>query len=266
MIHPTAIIDPTARLGTNVRVGAYALVEAGAEIGDDCEIQAHAVIGGHVRMGRGNFIGYGAILGADPQDFSFVPTVKSEVRIGDRNKIREYCTIHRGSKDGGMTSVGDDCFLMGGVHLAHDVKVGNNAVIANNSLLAGHVHVEDRVFIGGGCVFHQFVRIGRLAICQGSAAFGKDIPPFTTGAEINGIAGLNVVGLRRAGFTAEERKEVKEAFTLLFLSGLNVSQALEESTKRTWGEKTQPFWNFVASAKKRGLCALLRTNTQQNDE
>lgn len=266
MIHPTAIIDSTARLGANVRVGAYALVEGGAEIGDDCEIQAHAVIGGHVRMGRENLIGYGAILGADPQDFSFLPSVKSEVRIGDRNKIREYCTIHRGSKDGGVTSVGNDCFLMGGVHLAHDVKVGNHAVIANNSLLAGHVHVDDRVFIGGGCVFHQFVRIGRLAICQGSSAFGKDIPPFTTGTGVNYIAGLNVVGLRRADFTPSERAEVKEAFTLLYRSGLNVSQALEESTKRAWGGKTQPFWDFVATAKKRGLCALLRTNTQQNDE
>jgi len=266
MIHPTAIIDSTARLGANVRVGAYALVEAGAEIGDGCEIQAHAVIGGYVRMGRENLIGNGAIIGGDPQDFSFSSSIKSEVRIGDRNKIREYCTIHRGSKDGGVTSVGDECFLMGGVHLAHDVKIGNHVVIANNSLLAGYVQVEDRVFIGGGCVFHQFVRVGRLSICQGISGYGKDLPPYVIGAEINGIAGLNVIGLRRAGFTGDERKEVKDAFSLLFRSGLNVSQALEEAGKRIWGEKTQPFWDFVASAKKRGLCALLRTNTQENDE
>jgi len=266
MIHSSALIDPQAHLGANVKVGPYVIIEAGAEIGEGCEIQAHAIIGGHVRMGEGNLVGYGAIVGGDPQDYAFQSSVQSEVRIGNRNRIREYCTIHRGSKDGGFTKVGDECFLMGGVHLAHDVKLGNNVVIANNSLLAGYVQVDDGVFIGGGCVFHQHIRVGRLAICQGLSGYGKDLPPYTMGAEVNGVAGLNVIGLRRAGFSAADRAEIKEAFTLLYRRGLNVSQAIEHSKQQIWNEKSQVFWSFIADAKKRGICDLIRNRGTSEHE
>ena len=127
--------------------------------------------------------------------------MQSEVRIGDGNRIREYCTIHRGTSHDSATVVGSHCFLMAGAHLAHNVRLGDRVILANNALLGGHVIVEDRVFIGGGCVFHQHIRVGRLAICQGASAFSKDVPPFTIAAERNGVAGLNVVGLRRAGLT-----------------------------------------------------------------
>lgn len=256
-IAPSAIIHPDAELGANVTVGPYAVIEGAAKIGDSCTIQAHAIIGGHVRMGQGNVIGYGAIVGGDPQDFAFDPATPSEVVIGNGNKIREYCTIHRGTAEGSATIVGDGCFLMAGAHLAHNVRLGNGVVLANNALLAGYVIVEDRVFVGGGCVFHQHMRVGRLAMCQGLSGFGKDIPPYVIAGRINGVVGLNVVGLRRAGFTAAQRTEIKEAFALLYRSGLNVSQALTESAQKPWGPEAQAFWDFVAGSKKRGLCDFL---------
>ena len=259
MLHPTALIHPDARLGTGVSVGPYAVIEGAARIGDGCEIQAHAIIGAHVVMGKNNLIGYGAIIGGDPQDFAFQRSVKSEVRIGDGNKIREYCTIHRGTTAGSATVVGDACFLMAGAHLAHNCHLGDHIVLANNALLAGHVTVGDRVFIGGGAGFHQFVRIGRLAITQGGSSFSKDVPPFTIGSDLNGIVGLNTVGLRRAGFTSEQRAEIKAAFSLLYRRGHNTTQALAAARERPWGEAAQAFWDFVGGAKKRGLCDLIAT-------
>ncbi len=266
MIHPTAVIHPDAELGTDVIIGPYVVIEGPAIIGDGCEIQAHAVIGGHVEMGKDNVIGYGAIIGGDPQDFAFKPEVRSSVRIGNGNKIREYATIHRGTTEGTSTVLGDGCFLMGGAHLAHNVLLGNHVIIANNALLGGHVHVGERVFIGGGCVFHQFIRIGRLAICQGSSAFSKDIPPFTIAAERNGIAGLNVVGLRRAGLSAAQRSEIKEAFRMLYRSNMNTTQALAAVQELALGAEAREFFDFVAGAKKRGLCDLLATRTGSGSE
>jgi UDP-N-acetylglucosamine acyltransferase len=259
MLHPTAVIHPDAQLGANVTVGPYAVIEGAATIGDDCTIQAHAVIGAHVRMGRRNTIGYGAIVGGDPQDFAFDRATRSEVVLGDDNRLREYVTIHRGTAEGSATVVGDRCFLMAGAHLAHNVQLGSDVVLANNALLGGHVVIEDRVFVGGGCVFHQNVRVGRLAMCQGLSAFGKDIPPCVMAGERNGVAGLNVVGMRRAGLDAAARAEIKAAFALLYRSGLNVSQALAASAERQWGEAARHFWDFVAAARKRGLCDFLAT-------
>jgi UDP-N-acetylglucosamine acyltransferase len=258
-IHPTAVVHPEARLGEGVTIGPFAVVEGAAEIGDRCTIQAHAIIGAHVVMGPENVIGYGAVLGGDPQDFAFKPEVQTQVRIGARNKIREYSTLHRGTTAGTATVVGDDCFLMAGAHLGHNVRLGNRVILANNVLLGGHVSVEDGVFIGGGCVFHQHVRVGRLVIAQGASAFSKDIPPFTLAAERNTVAGLNVVGLRRAGLTAGHRKEIKAAFELLYRSGRNTSQALAAAAERSWGPEAQAFFEFVAAAKKKGICALLHS-------
>lgn len=259
MIHPTAIIAPEARLGDNVTIGAYAVIEGPSEIGAGCTIQAHAILSGRVVLGRENFIGYGAVIGGYPQDLGFKPETKSEVRLGERNRIREHCTIHRGSKDGGATTVGDDCYLMAGSHLGHDVRLGNRVIAANNALLGGHVQVADHVFLGGGSVFHQHIRVGRLVITQGNSGFSKDIPPYTVGAEINIIAGLNVVGMRRAGFSSEQRREVKRAFALLYQTGLNVRQALTAAAEQEWGPEAQAFFEFVSGAGKRGVCALLQS-------
>jgi len=257
MIHPTAIIDPEAKLGSQVSVGPHVVIEGPVQIGDECEIQAHAVITGHVIMGNRNVVGYGAVIGGEPQDFAFRPEVCSAVHIGDGNRFREYSTIHRGSKENTSTVVGDGCYLMAGAHLGHNVRLGDRVIIANNAMLGGYVQVEDGVFIGGGCVFHQFIRVGRLAICQGASAFSKDVPPYTMAAERNGVAGLNIIGLRRAGFTPEQRAEIKEAFALLYRRGLNVTQALAAARERAWGPEAQAFFDFLGEGKKRGYCAFL---------
>jgi len=258
-LHPTAIIHPDAQLGQDVTVGPHAVIEGPAKIGDRCVIQAHAVVTGHVTMGVDNVIGYGAIIGGDPQDFAFRPEVQSEVRIGDGNKIREYSTIHRGTSEGTATVMGNKCFLMVGAHLAHNVVLGDQVILANNVLVGGHVQIGDRVFVGGGAVFHQHMRVGRLAICQGISGFSKDIPPFVIAAEVNGVAGLNIIGLRRAGLNAAERAEIKAAFNLLYRSNLNVTQAIAAAADQVWNEPGRTFWEFVGGARKRGLVDFIKT-------
>ncbi len=255
-IHPSAFVDPTARLGEGVEVGPGAIIEAGAVIGASCKIQARAVIGSHVRMGERNTIGYGAIVGGDPQDFDFKPGTKSEVVIGDDNVLREYVTIHRGTKEGTATTVGNNNFLMVGVHLGHNSSVANRVIIANNCLLAGYVSVQDSAVLGGGSVFHQFIRVGRLCMVRGGERFGKDIPPFVVAYGTNLVAGINAVGLRRAGFSSEARLEIKRAFRLLYLEGMNISQALEEAGTQSWGAEAESFFTFVREAKKRGVCSI----------
>lgn len=257
MKHSTAVIHPDAILADDIEVGPYAVIEGAARIGSGCVIQAHAVISAHVEMGERNEIGYGAVIGGDPQDFAFKKSTQSVVKIGNDNRIREHVTIHRGTAEDSATVIGDQCFLMAGAHLGHNVRLGSHVVIANNAMLGGHVSVEDRVFIGGGCVFHQHVRIGWLAICQGASAFSKDIPPFTMAAERNGIAGLNIVGLRRAGLDAAQRAEIKTAFALLYRNGFNLTQALAAAQQRTWSADGRAFWEFAGAAGKRGLCDLL---------
>jgi UDP-N-acetylglucosamine acyltransferase len=153
--------------------------------------------------------------------------------------------------------LGNDCFLMAGAHLAHNARLGNRVVMANDALLGGYVVVEDGAFIGGSGVFHQHIRVGQLAITQGGSAFSKDVPPFTIAAGRNTVVGLNVIGLRRAGLSAEQRRDVKVAFNLLYRSGMNKTQALKAAEGRAWGPEACAFFAFVA-ASKRGVCALLR--------
>ncbi len=258
MIHPTATIDPAARLGEEVEVGPYAVIGGEVEIGARTVVQSHAVLEGTVKLGADNRIGQGAIIGGFPQDLSFKAGTRSAVEIGDGNVIREHVTIHRGTADGSVTRLGNNNFFMAGAHLGHNCEIGNNVVIANNCLLGGYVTVDDGAFLGGGCVFHQFMRVGRLVITQGISGFGKDIPPFCAAAGVNKVVGLNVVGLRRAGFDAADRAEIKAAFHLLYESGLNVSQALAQAGEKTWREPAQKFFDFVAAAKRRGICALRR--------
>ena len=258
-IHPTAIIHPEATIAGDVDIGPYVCIEGPAEIASGCKLLAHAVLTGRVRLGNHNTIGYGAIIGAPSQHLAHAADHPGEVIIGNSNTIRELCTIHRPITEGGATRIGDHNYLMAGAHLAHDVQLGSHITIANNALLGGHVQVADRVFIGGGCVFHQHMRVGRLAIAQGASAFGKDIPPFTLAAERNTVAGLNSVGLRRGGLDAATRQEIKNAFKLLYKSGLNTAQALAASEGLDWGPEAREFFDFVRAAKKRGICDLLES-------
>jgi UDP-N-acetylglucosamine acyltransferase len=261
-IHPTAVIETGAQLGEAVEVGPYVCIGAEVEIGARTVVQSHAVIEGKVRLGTDNQVGHSAVIGGLPQDLSFKPGTRSGVEIGNGNMIREHVTIHRGTAEDSATRLGDNNFLMAGAHLGHNCTVGSKVVIANHCLLGGYVIVEDSVFLGGGCVFHQFTRIGRLAIAQGRSAFGKDIPPFCLAAKTNLVFGLNVVGLRRAGFSAAERSELKRAFQLLYGSGLNVSQALARADELEWTTPAQAFFQFVREAKRRGICAAGRTKPE----
>ena len=257
-IHSTAIVDPNAKIGADVQIGPFSLVGPDVTIGRHTIVQSHVVIESEVAIGRGNFIGHGAIIGVPPQDVSFSPERKTKVEIGDDNIFREYCTIHRGSPDGSVTKIGDKNFLMAGAHIGHNCIIGNNVVIANNCLLAGHVRVDDGAFLGGGSTFHQFMHIGRLVMVQGSSAFGKNLPPFVVAAERNCVFGLNIVGMRRAGLSANDRDEIKEAFKLIYLGGLNTSQALEKAETMRFGATAREFLDFVATSKKRGICPLKR--------
>jgi UDP-N-acetylglucosamine acyltransferase len=257
-IHCTAIVDPDAKVDADVEIGPFSIIGPHATIGDKTVLQSHVVIEGEVMIGRGNFIGHGVIIGVPPQDVSFSPDRRTKVEIGYDNIIREYCTIHRGSPDGSATKIGDRTFLMAGAHIGHNCLIGNNVIIANNCLLGGFVRVDDGAFLGGGSTFHQFMRIGRLVMVQGSSAFGKDLPPFVIAAERNSVFGLNIIGLRRAGFSEKDRDEIKAAFKLIYLSGLNTSQALDKAVTMSFGAPAREFLDFVANSNKRGVCPLKR--------
>lgn len=257
-IHPTAIIDPEAKIGDDVEIGPFSIIGPEVAIGERTIVQSHVVMEGGVMIGRENFIGHGAIIGAPPQDLSFSSERRTHVEIGNNNMIREYCTIHRGTADGSGTKIGEKNFLMTGAHIGHNCVIGNNVIIANSCLLGGYVRVGDGAFLGGGSVFHQFVQIGRLAMVQGNSGLGKDVPPFVVAAQRNEVVGLNVLGLRRAGISANDRESIKQAFKLIYLSGLNISEALEKGTTMDFVAPAREFLDFVAGAKKRGICPLKR--------
>jgi len=263
-IDPTAIIDPAAQFGAGVEIGPFSVIGPQVVIGEKTIVQSHVVIEGEVLIGSGNFIGHGAVIGAPPQDVSFSPERKTKVEIGNDNLIREYCTIHRGTTEGSATKIGDKNFLMAGAHIGHNCVIGKNVIIANNCLLAGYVQVDDGAFLGGGSTFHQFMHIGRLVMVQGSSAFGKDLPPFVIAAERNSIFGVNIVGLRRARFSAKDREEIKTAFKLVYTSGLNISQALEQGATMKFRPAAREFLDFVANAKKRGICPLKRGPSEES--
>ena len=227
-IHPTALVDSGARLGAGVVIGPYAVVESDSEIGEGCEIRAHAVVKRFTRMGRENVVHEGAVLGGEPQDVAFGGG-PSPLDIGSRNLNREGVTIHRGSSADSPTVVGSDCFLMAYSHVAHDDRVGDGVILANAVLLAGHVEVADRAFLSGGVVVHQFCRVGRLAMVGGNSKVVMDCLPFVNSSGVPArAAGLNVVGLRRAGVGPEARRALKQAYRILLRSGLPLAAALEE--------------------------------------
>jgi UDP-N-acetylglucosamine acyltransferase len=257
-IHQTAIVDGGAQIGAEVEIGPYSVIGGDVVIGEKCVIQSHVVIEGSVKMGGGNFVGHGAVIGAAPQDLSFAPETRSSVEIGSGNIIREHCTIHRGSTEGSATLIGDGNFLMINTHLGHNCILGNGVVIANDALLAGHVRIDDRAFIGGGSRFHQGIRMGRLVMAEGR--FTKNLPPFLAAAK-NEVYGMNIVGLRRADLSGAERDEIKRAFKLLYRSGLNTKQALEKAAETEFGPVGREFFDFVANAGKRGIVAYRRGAT-----
>jgi len=227
-IHATAVIDSGARLGADVEVGPYAIIGDGVVVGDRCRIGPHACLMGPLEIGEECVIGFSAALGHEPQ-------VKDNAgpwgaaRIGRGNVFREFSQVNRSMKPDGATVVGDDGYFMAGSHIAHDCVVGSSVIMCNTATLGGHVEIQDRAFIGGAALFHQFARVGELAMVSGSCGIGSDIPPFcmVAASRPRRLHGLNVVGLRRAGLSSEVRRALKAAYKTLFNSELLLPQRIE---------------------------------------
>jgi UDP-N-acetylglucosamine acyltransferase len=248
-IHPTAIIGPHSKIAANVRVGPYVVIEDGVTIGADCRIDSHAVIKSYTTLGRGNRIGEHAVLGGTPQDVKFSGETSGLV-IGDDNLIREYVTIHRASGEGEETRLGARNFLMIGVHIAHNCVVGDDNIFANGVALAGHITVEDHVFLSNNVGAHQFVRMGRFSMVGGKSKIVQDVLPFfTTDGNPPRVRGLNSVGLRRAGFTGEARRALKVAYQLLFRRGLALEEALGEMESMD-EENVQHLVGFIRGSRR----------------
>jgi UDP-N-acetylglucosamine acyltransferase len=226
LIHPTALIDKRARLGANVSVGAYTVIDGEVEIGDNTTIGHHCVVTGHTKIGHSNRFYHFVSVGEANQDKKYAgePT---RLDIGDRNTIREYCSLNRGTvQDRGVTTIGSDNWMMAYVHVAHDCVVGNHTTIANCTQLAGHVHVGDWATLGGFTGVHQFVKIGAHAMCGISSVVTMDIPPFVTvGGNPLSAVGINAEGLKRRDFSAEQIARLRAAFKTLYRSGLVFAEA-----------------------------------------
>ncbi len=229
-IHPTAIVSDKAKLGVNVKVGPFSIIEDNVEIGDNTEISSNVKIKDFTTIGNNCKIFEGAIIGNIPQHLGFEGE-ESFVKIGNNVVIREYVTIHRGTKfDDGITSIDDNTYLMAYVHIAHDCKVGKNTILANNVTLAGHVRIGNNVFIGGLTPIHQFCRIGDYAMVGGASAVDKDIPPFTRASKNHAkLYGLNLVGLKRHRFDRETIKVLKEAYKIIFLKSATLEEGIKEA-------------------------------------
>ena len=230
MIHPTAVVDAGAKVPSSCTVGPYCVIGEGVELGESCELQSHVVIKGPAKIGSHNKISAFVSIGGDPQDLKYKGE-KTRVEIGNRNVIREFVTINRGTTGGGgLTSLGSDCLLMAYVHIAHDCHVRDHVIMANNATLAGHVTVEEWATVGAFSPVHQFARVGAHAYLGGGTIATQDILPFsrTSADRDNHAYGVNTIGLQRRGFSEERIKKLQHAFRTLLRSKLNTTQAIEK--------------------------------------
>jgi UDP-N-acetylglucosamine acyltransferase len=254
-IHPAALVDRGAELGARVRIGAFSVVGAGVTLEDDVEIGHHAVLEGRVVVGAGTKIGHGSVVGAPPQDLKFKPHTLSGVRIGAGSTVREYVTIHRAAQEGAWTTIGAGCLLMSLSHVAHDCRIADEVIVINYAGITGHCEIGDRATIGGYAALIPFARIGTYAYIGGCSKVTWDVPPYTL-ADGHPVSarGLNVIGLRRGGVGAEDRRILKSAFRLLYRSGLTPPRALERM--RAELPATPYLRNLIAfvEASRRGIC------------
>ena len=253
-IHSSSIIHSSAQLGAGVEIGPGAVIEADVQLGEGCVIGPNAVVRPHTTLGAGCRVHAGAVIGDTPQDLAF-KQLASSVRIGARCVFREGVTVHRGTKENSVTEIGDDCYLMANSHVAHNCRLGNRVILANGVLLGGYVEIGHQAFVSGDAVIHQFCRVGRLAMVGGLSGISKDVPPFcmTHSVSMNTVIGLNVVGLKRNGFDADQRRAVRQCFNLLYREGLNVSQAVIRIKKECSGPAVDEIVAFLESS-KRGVC------------
>jgi len=259
-IHSTAIVSGKANIADGVEVGPFAVIGDNVTIGPGTKIGAHCVIDGNTSIGRDCEIFTGAIVGSRPQDLKFKGE-KSCLIIGDRNVIREYCTLNPGTGEGGKTVIGEANLLMAYCHVAHDCRVGSHCVLANNGTLAGHVTVEDRSIIGGMAAIHQFVRVGTLSIIGGCSKVVQDVPPYSTcDGHPARVYGLNLIGLRRNGISRETIGELNRAYRAIFYSGAPLRKAaIRFESENNLSKETAYLIDFIKSA-QRGVARSCRIN------
>jgi len=260
-IHASAVVDSKANLAGDVEVGPYSVIGPNVSIGSGTKIGSHTVIEGHTSIGQDNTIAHFAAIGGPPQDMKYrgEPT---KLIIGDRNTIREFTTIHTGTaQDEGMTSIGDDNWIMAYVHIAHDCRIGNHTIFSSNAQIAGHVQVQDWAIMGGMSGVHQFVRVGQHAMLGGASALVQDVPPFVIAAGDKASPhGINVEGLKRRGFSSETISALRQAYKVLYKDGLSFEEAKLEIQKMATAssidlvtaEKLTQFHDFIA-ASTRGI-------------
>ncbi|MEA2690591.1 MAG: UDP-N-acetylglucosamine acyltransferase [Candidatus Eremiobacteraeota bacterium] len=255
MIHPSAIVHPNANIAKNADIGPYCVLGEHVTIGARAALLAHVVVTGRTSIGEDTVIHPFATIGGPSQDRKALEGEISHTTIGARTVIREYVSIHRGSADaGGLTSVGDDCLILAYAHVAHNCRVGNNVTMSNLAQLAGHVVVEDHALISAMAGVHQFVRIGRYSFVGGYSKLGRDLPPyFLCDGNPPEVYGLNLVGLRRAGFARESLTELKEAYKTIYQSDKNVSQAVTALRETVRTEEGRTLLAFLEAGSERGI-------------
>ncbi|MEM7084111.1 MAG: acyl-ACP--UDP-N-acetylglucosamine O-acyltransferase [Pseudomonadota bacterium] len=252
MIHPTAIVDASARVADSADIGPYCVIGADVEIGTHTRVGAHSVISGPTQIGAHNNLYSHTAIGEAPQDKKYAGEATRLV-IGDHNTIREFCTINRGtSQDRGVTTIGDDNWIMAYVHIAHDVDVGSHTILANNSTLAGHVVVGDYAILGGFSKAHQFCRIGAHAFCAMDTGLSKDLPPYVVAAgHLGEPKGINIEGLKRRGFNAAQIKTIRGAYKTLYRSELKLDEAIERLTNEArQSSELEILVNFLKSSER----------------
>ena len=252
-IHPTAVIDPQAEIDVDVAIGPYVVIDGPVKIKRGSRVMAHAYLTGWTEIGADNEIHPGAVIGEAPQDKAYKGE-ETYLRIGDHNIIREHAQIHRGTAPGSSTIVGNRNFLMANSHIGHNCNIGDNVTLANGALIAGYVEMGNHVFISGNCVVHQFVRIGDYALMRGLSATSRDVPPYAIIDWQHTVRGVNVTGLKRAGFDDKRIREIREAFRVLFRKGRNLSLAVKELEMHEGANSdVSALLDFIKSS-KRGVC------------
>jgi UDP-N-acetylglucosamine acyltransferase len=255
-IHPTALVDPRARLGARVSVGAYTVVGADVEVGDDVELGHHVVLEGRVTLGDRVRIGHGCVLGGMPQDLKFRPETVSGVRVGAGTILREYVTVHRATTPERWTEIGRDGLVMSLAHVAHDCRLGDGVIVINYAGLTGHCQIGDRATIGGLTGMVPFTRIGTAAYVGGMAKVNADVPPYMiVDGQPATVRGVNVIGLRRSGMPAADRAALRDAYRLLYRSGVAPKRAVERIRDEVPAcAPVVELIDFIAGATRHGIC------------
>lgn len=251
-IHSTAIVDGRAEIEPTAEIGPYVVIDGPVVVGAGTRVLAHAVIEGHTSLGRENVVHPGAVLGGAPQDLSYGGE-ETRLEIGDRNVFREHVYVHRGTKSGGTTRIGSDCYLMGHAHVAHDCRLEDFVIMASGAVLGGHVEVGERAFVSGNCVVHQFVRVGRLALMRGLSRTSRDVPPFCIMDDLHVVRAINRIGLRRAGIPVERIRALQRAFAHLFGRRRHLRRALAELEAESPANEVLELLQFIR-ASRRGVC------------